>query len=582
MLFKEHNIVLLRTYLSRGKTVGTMDNNTYFHKFKKNISGIELPLRFTFPFCYEPHPLAVTAAKELQCYIETQNEWNHNFGLDEKLNGLAIGKMFGVLVVRNQDNELGYLAAVSGKLAGSNKHGYFVPPIFDMLEENSFFLNEEVHLNALNRKIENLEKSEELASTKRNLELLKGSWDKSLDELKTKLRVQKKERKETRTRLRASLSDEAYELLMEDMRSQSLKDKQELQRFQYEMHLALETESSQLQQMLSIITALKEERKTRSGNLQKQLFEQYNFRNAKGESKNVVEVFHDFDKSTPPAGSGECAAPKLLQYAYENKLTPISLAEFWWGCSPASEIRRHQNYYPACRKKCEPILGYMLEGLAVDPNPMQQETTLDVELPQIYEDEDIIVINKPAEFLSVPGIYVKDSVYNRILQRYPDAGPIIIHRLDMSTSGLLIVAKNKESHKFIQDQFIQHTIKKTYIALLDGIVEAESGLVDLPLRVDLDDRPRQVVCYIYGKPAQTKWERIAIENEKTRVRFYPLTGRTHQLRMHAVHPNGLNTPIVGDDLYGKKADRLHLHAASITFIHPSSKEEMTFEIEADF
>ena len=582
MLFKEHNIVLLRTYLSRGKTVGTMDNNTYFHKFKKDISGIELPLRFTFPFCYEPHPLAVTAAKELQCYIETQNEWNHNFGLDEKLNGLAIGKMFGVLVVRNQDNELGYLAAVSGKLAGSNKHDYFVPPIFDMLEENSFFLNEEVHLNALNRKIENLEKSEELASTKRNLELLKGSWDKSLDELKTKLRVQKKERKETRTRLRASLSDEAYELLMEDMRSQSLKDKQELQRFQYEMHLALETESSQLQQMLSIITALKEERKTRSGNLQKQLFEQYNFRNAKGESKNVVDVFHDFDKSTPPAGSGECAAPKLLQYAYENKLTPISLAEFWWGCSPASEIRRHQNYYPACRKKCEPILGYMLEGLAVDPNPMQQETTLDVELPQIYEDEDIIVINKPAEFLSVPGIYVKDSVYNRILQRYPDAGPIIIHRLDMSTSGLLIVAKNKESHKFIQDQFIQHTIKKTYIALLDGIVEAESGLIDLPLRVDLDDRPRQVVCYTYGKPAQTKWERIAIENEKTRVRFYPLTGRTHQLRMHAVHPNGLNTPIVGDDLYGKKADRLHLHAASITFIHPSSKEEMTFEIEADF
>ncbi|HAK31248.1 MAG TPA: RNA pseudouridine synthase, partial [Sphingobacterium sp.] len=233
-------------------------------------------------------------------------------------------------------------------------------------------------------------------------------------------------------------------------------------------------------------------------------------------------------------------------------------------------------------KKCEPILGYMLQGLVVDPNPMQQETTLDIALPQIYEDEDIIIINKPAEFLSVPGIYVKDSVYNRILQRYPKAGPIIIHRLDMSTSGLLVVAKNKEAHKFIQDQFIQHTIKKTYIALLDGIIEAPSGLIDLPLRVDLDDRPRQMVCYTYGKPAQTKWEKIAIENNQTRVRFYPLTGRTHQLRMHAVHPNGLNTPIVGDDLYGKKANRLHLHAASITFIHPRSKKEMTFEIEPDF
>jgi len=559
-----------------------MDNNTYFHKFKQDISAIELPTRFTFPFCYEPHPLAVTAAKELQYYIETQEDWTHNFGLDSAMEGLAIGKMFGVLVVRNQHNELGYLAAVSGKLAGSNKHRHFVPPIFDMLEENSFFLNEEVHLNALNRKIENLEASEELANAQRNLGLLKNGWDKSLDELKSKLRIQKKERKETRTKLKVSLSDAEYELLMEDMRSQSLKDKQQLQRFQYDMHLALETECNHLQQLLSTITALKEERKTRSGNLQKQLFEQYNFRNAKGQRKNVVDIFHEFDTITPPAGSGECAAPKLLQYAYENQLTPLALAEFWWGCSPASEIRRHKNYYPACRKKCEPILGYMLQGLVVDPNPMQQETTLDIALPQIYEDEDIIIINKPAEFLSVPGIYVKDSVYNRILQRYPKAGPIIIHRLDMSTSGLLVVAKNKEAHKFIQDQFIQHTIKKTYIALLDGIIEAPSGLIDLPLRVDLDDRPRQMVCYTYGKPAQTKWEKIAIENNQTRIRFYPLTGRTHQLRMHAVHPNGLNTPIVGDDLYGKKANRLHLHAASITFIHPRFKKEMTFEIEPDF
>ncbi|QMV68221.1 RluA family pseudouridine synthase [Sphingobacterium paramultivorum] len=559
-----------------------MDNNTYFHQFKQDISAIELPTRFTFPFCYEPHPLAVTAAQELQHYIETQDDWSHNFGLDAAAEGLAIGKMFGVLVVKNQYNELGYLAAVSGKLAGSNKHRHFVPPIFDMLEENSFFLNEEVHLNALNRKIENLETSEELANAQRNLGLLKNGWDKSLDELKSKLRIQKKERKETRTKLKVSLSDAEYELLMEDMRSQSLKDKQQLQRFQYEMHLALETGSNHLHQLLSTITALKEERKMRSGNLQKQLFEQYNFRNAKGQHKNVVGIFDEFDRTTPPAGSGECAAPKLLQYAYENQLTPLALAEFWWGCSPASEIRRHKNYYPACRKKCEPILGYMLEGLVVDPNPMQQETTLDIALPQIYEDEDIIIINKPAEFLSVPGIYVKDSVYNRILQRYPKAGPIIIHRLDMSTSGLLVVAKNKEAHKFIQDQFIQHTIKKTYIALLDGIIEASSGLIDLPLRVDLDDRPRQMVCYTYGKPAQTKWEKIAIANNQTRVRFYPLTGRTHQLRMHAVHPNGLNTPIVGDDLYGRKANRLHLHAASITFIHPRSKQEMTFEIEPDF
>ncbi|MDF2516126.1 MAG: pseudouridine synthase [Sphingobacterium sp.] len=562
--------------------MGTLDNNTYFHAFKADISDIELPLRFTFPFCYEPHPLAIAAAEELQAYLEIQNEWKHNFGLGENNKGLAIGKMFGILVVRDQQHRLGYLAAVSGKLAGSNKHRYFVPPIFDMLEEDGFFLNEEVHLNALNRKIELLENSEELERTKHNLNVLKDQWNTQLDLLKTKLRNQKKERKETRTKLRPLLSDEDYEILMDDMRSQSLKDKQELQRYQYDMHRALESENLKLQGLLSDIAALKEERKMRSGNLQKQLFEQYNFLDATGQHKNVVAIFQDFDQSTPPAGSGECAAPKLLQYAYSNNLTPIALAEFWWGCSPSSEIRRHKNYYPACRKKCEPILGYMLQGLEVDPNPMQQETTLHTELPQIYEDEDIIVFNKPAEFLSVPGIYVKDSVYNRVLQRYPNAGPIIIHRLDMSTSGLLVVAKNKEAHQFIQDQFIRHTIAKEYIALLDGIVEQESGLIDLPLRVDLDDRPRQMVCYSYGKPAQTKWERISIEGDKTRIRFYPLTGRTHQLRMHAVHPEGLATPIVGDDLYGKKADRLHLHATFIKLIHPSTKQEISFEIPPEF
>ncbi|QIH34987.1 RluA family pseudouridine synthase [Sphingobacterium sp. DR205] len=562
--------------------MGTLDNNAYFHSFKEDISGIELPSRFTFPFCYEPHPLAIIAAQQLQAYLEIQNEWTHNFGLEENNDGHAIGKMFGILVVRDQQHRLGYLAAVSGKLAGSNKHSYFVPPIFDMLEKDGFFLNEEVHLNALNRKIELLENSAELAQTKSNLNRLKDQWDTALDLLKTKLRNQKKERKETRTRLRPILSDEAYETLMEDMRNQSLKDKQELQRYQYDMHLALESENLKLQRLLSDILAMKEERKTRSGNLQRQLFEQYNFLNAEGQQKNVIAIFQDFDQSTPPAGSGECAAPKLLQYAYSHNLTPIALAEFWWGCSPASEIRRHKNYYPACRKKCEPILGYMLQGLTVDPNPMQQETTLQTELPQIYEDEDIIVFNKPAEFLSVPGIYVKDSVYTRVLKRYPNAGPIIIHRLDMSTSGLLVVAKNKVAHQFIQDQFIQHTITKEYIALLDGVIEQECGLIDLPLRVDLDDRPRQMVCYTYGKPAQTKWERIAVENGKTRVRFYPLTGRTHQLRMHAVHPEGLNTPILGDDLYGRKANRLHLHAAFIKFIHPGSRQEISFQIPSDF
>ncbi|WP_282636924.1 RluA family pseudouridine synthase [Sphingobacterium thalpophilum] len=557
-------------------------HNSYFHQFRTDISEISLPDRFTFPFCYEAHPLAAAAAVELQHYLTTQKEWSHNFGLDKNSQGGGIGKMFGVLVVQNEQQQLGFLAAVSGKLAGTNKHSYFVPPIFDMLEKNSFFLNEEVHLNALNRTIESLEGSEELELTKKNLEKLSAQWNQELEILKSKLRSQKKARKEKRTALRPQMTDEAYELLMEDMRSQSLADKQALQRFQYDMHQALAPESVKLEQLLTTISDLKEQRRTTSGSLQKRLFEQYNFLNAKGEQQNVVTIFQDFDQSTPPAGSGECAAPKLLQYAYSHCLTPIAMAEFWWGCSPSSEIRRHKNFYPACRKKCEPILGFMLQGLKVDENPMLQEKTLQVQLPQIYEDEDIIVFNKPAEFLSVPGIHIKDSVYSRVLKRFPDAGPVIIHRLDMATSGLLVVAKNKDAHQFIQEQFIQHTIRKEYIALLDGIVTQESGWIDLPLRVDLDDRPRQMVCYSYGKPAQTKWQKIAVEGNKTRVRFYPLTGRTHQLRMHAAHPKGLNTPIVGDDLYGTKANRLHLHAAVITFVHPRSKQKMTFEIPPDF
>src|SRR5690606_28346717 len=307
------------------------------------------------------------------------------------------------------------------------------------------------------------------------------------------------------------------------------------------------------------------------------------FLNAKGETRAVLDIFEEAIKMLPPAGAGECAAPKLLQYAYLHNLKPICLAEFWWGAPPGSEVRKHKYFYPSCRGKCEPILGHMLQGLDVDPNPMLENQASNVDIEIIYEDDDIIVVNKPAEFLSVPGINVQDSVQTRILTRNPEiTGPVIIHRLDMSTSGILVIAKNKEAHQFIQDQFIQHTIQKRYTALLDGIITPEEGLIDLPLRVDLEDRPRQVVCYEYGKPAQTKFNVVAIENGKTRIHYFPLTGRTHQLRVHSAHSKGLNTPIVGDDLYGKRADRLHLHAGYIQFVHPTTKQIIEFEVADPF
>lgn len=558
-----------------------LNGDLYFHEFNEEIKEILLPIHFTFPFCYEPHELAKQACASVQEYILTQTEWVHNFGLNEKMDGQAIGKMFGVLIVQDQDGHIGFLAGFSGKLAGKNDHLYFVPPVFDMLTENSFFLLEEEHLNNLNKQITALEQSETGTQLKEKLDDTKVRLDQQLANFKENLKIQKKERKQLRDKSKLTLSAASYQLLEEDLIKQSLRDKFELSVFQKQYHHDISIAEKPLNDHLNIIADLKEERKKRSAQLQNQLFAQYNFKNAKGETKNVIDIFNAYNLQ-PPAGSGECAAPKLLQFAYLNDYKPIALAEFWWGQSPSAEVRRHQSYYPACRNKCEPILGFMLEGLQVDKNPMLESPDESIELPIIYEDESLIIIDKPEEFLSVPGIHVKDSVYTRMLKKYPDAGPLIVHRLDMSTSGILVIAKTKEAHKFIQSQFINHTIVKQYIALLDGIIGTDSGIISLPLRVDLDDRPRQLVCYEHGKKAVTKWEKIEIINGKTKVRYFPLTGRTHQLRLHSAHPKGMNCPIVGDDLYGQKSDRLHLHAAYIEFNHPTTKERIHFASEPNF
>ena len=259
------------------------------------------------------------------------------------------------------------------------------------------------------------------------------------------------------------------------------------------------------------------------------------------------------------------------------------MAEFWWGISPNSAIRKHKNFYPACQGRCKPILNHMLEGVKMDANLLLENLAEKQPLEIVYEDAVLLVVNKPAEFLSVPGKDITDSVYTRIKAQYPNAsGPLIVHRLDMSTSGILILTKTKEANKILQSQFIKRTIKKRYVALLDGEISENSGKIQLPLRVDLDDRPRQLVDFEYGKNAITDWEIIKKEKGKTKVHFYPITGRTHQLRVHAAHKDGLNTPIFGDDLYGKKENRLHLHAEFIEFSHPSTKEIMRFTVAADF
>ncbi|WP_333877300.1 RluA family pseudouridine synthase [Flavobacterium sp.] len=344
------------------------------------------------------------------------------------------------------------------------------------------------------------------------------------------------------------------------------------QYWQYKINDARE----QLAYYTNQINALKEARKEKSSALQQRLFNEYAFLNQYQELKSLGEIFN----GNPPAGAGECAAPKLLHYAFQHDLKPIAMAEFWWGQSPKSEVRKHQQFYPACTGKCEPILKHMLKGMPVDDNPFAVNWAEGKNLEIVFEDDYLLVINKPAEFLSVPGKQVSDSVQTRIQALHPNA--LVVHRLDMSTSGLLLIAKSNAIHKNLQAQFIKRKVKKRYVALLDGFLMENKGIIDLPLRVDLDNRPNQIVCFDYGKPAQTQWEVVERRNNQTMVYFYPITGRTHQLRVHAAHSLGLNCPIIGDDLYGTKAHRLHLHAQSLTFAHPVSKQEMTIAKEAEF
>ena len=556
-----------------------MKKNQILIPFDKKISLEIIPNKFTFPFYYEPHELSIIAANKLQSYLETQTDFEHNFGLRENQEGLVIGKMFGVLVCKNQKGELGYLWAFSGKLGGVNQLSYFVPTIFDMLQEDGFFKKEEEVLNAINRQIEVLENSVELQTKKNQLEKTKNEALTDIQNQKNKIKRLKLERDEKRKTF-SNLSIEEIKQLELKLSEESKKESILLKKMIKYWNFQIENAQKDINLLLDEINQLKEERRVKSGALQQKLFSEYSFLNQFGERKSIGEIFNN----NPPAGAGECAAPKLLHYAFENQLKPIAMAEFWWGQSPKSEIRKHKQFYPACKSKCEPILlSHMLKGLEMEANPFQENPAEGKTIEIVYEDEVLLVINKPEEFLSVPGKIISDSVYQRIKELYPNAtGPLIVHRLDMSTSGLMLIAKDEATYVKLQSQFIKRTIKKRYVALLDGILEANEGYIDLPLRVDLDDRPRQLVCYEHGKPAQTKWEKIEVRDNQTLVHFYPITGRTHQLRVHASHELGLKTPIVGDDLYGKKANRLHLHAESLTFEHPKTREQMTISVEANF
>ena len=554
----------------------------HFQYFKTSISGIVLPEKFTFPFYYEPHLLAKIATTEVQAYLEHQTDFSHNFGLEANDSALAIGKMFGVLVVKDKQNKIGYLTAFSGKLADKSLPEKFVPPVFNMRTSGSFYIKGEQEIDAMNAQLSVLKKDKNYLELKKLVAENTTIIQTDLAFQRNRMKLAKSNRKAQKKKAIALLNDLELEKLTKKLTQESYNNQFFIKELQ-EYYLAkIQEISKEFNIFKEKISALKKERKEKSNYLQQTLFSKYAFLNRKKELKNLLSIFND-PAIKPPAGSGECAAPKLLQYAFANNLTPITMAEFWWGSAPNAAIRQHKNYYPACQGRCKPILTHMLAGTEIDANLLLENLSEKQDLEIIYEDDVLIVVNKPAEFLSVPGKDIKDAVYTRIKEKYPNAtGPLIVHRLDMSTSGILLLTKTKEANKALQSQFINRTIKKRYVALLDGNLSENSGKITLPLRLDLEDRPKQLVDFTYGKPAETNWKIINKENGKTRVYFYPITGRTHQLRMHAAHKNGLNTPIVGDDLYGKKENRLHLHAEFIAFLHPTTNKEISFTVAATF
>ena len=554
----------------------------HFQHFKTTISGITLPEKFTFPFYYEPHLLAKIATTEVQSYLENQTDFEHNFGLNINNNALAIGKMFGVLVVRNEQNKLGYLTAFSGKLADKSLPEQFVPPVFNMRTSGSFYIKGEREIDAMNAQLSVLKKDSVYLNLKKLVAKNTAIIQTDLAFQRNRMKLAKRARKQKKKAAIGLLNDLEFKNLIQKLTQESYNNQFFIKELQEYYQAKIEKINLEFKVFEDKIIALKRERKEKSNYLQQTLFSKYAFLNQQKELKSLLTIFNN-PAIKPPAGSGECAAPKLLQYAFANNLTPITMAEFWWGSAPNAAVRHHKNYYPACQGRCKPILTHMLAHTEMDANLLLENLSEKQDLEIIYEDDALIVVHKPTEFLSVPGKDIKDSVYSRIKERYPSAtGPLIVHRLDMSTSGVLLLTKTKEANKALQSQFINRTIKKRYMALLDGNLSKNSGKITLPLRVDLNDRPKQLVDFTYGKPAETDWKIINKENGKTRVHFYPITGRTHQLRMHAAHKNGLNTPIVGDDLYGKKEKRLHLHAEFIEFLHPTTLKKMSFTIAPKF
>lgn len=507
---------------------------------------------FPNPFYYEPSPLARLAVALLQ----------------QSLPELKEGKMFGVLIVE-YGGKLGYLQAYSGQLEGISDDS-FVPLVFDYLQPNGYFKIQEAEITALNHEIEVLKQSDDYEKAIKKIANLKVEAQQVVAEAQQKMVIAKRLRDERRKEKAIVSEDEQREMIRE---SQYMKA--ELHRTKKRYAALLQAAEAEVEAYNRKIAELKSTRKRKSDQLQRWLFSQFTFLNAQGERSDLLSIFRNYyllhsPKSVlathyaamgeqitlfPPSGTGECCEPKLLQYAFVHGMRPVEMAMFWWGEPPKTEIRQHGQFYPACNGKCKPLLTWMLKGMNVAANALEVEAKQSIDI--VYEDRDLAVIVKPSGMLTVPGRSKKQSVETILRQRWNDNDtPIIVHRLDMATSGLLVVARNKEAHKHLQAQFKAKMVRKRYIALLDATVLNRVGLpsegtISLPLCADELDRPRQMVDRNKGKTAITHYKIVgktplhdSYYSEAVKVELRPETGRTHQLRVHCAHSEGLACPFL--------------------------------------
>ena len=513
-----------------------------------------LPETFNNPFDYVPHPVCEAAVADLLPRVE------------ELMCGNPEGKMFGVLVV-SKEEKLYYLAAFSGQLYDQSVLPGFVPPVFDFLAPDGYFKIHEAEISAINQEIDNLGSDGRYIESRKIYLQLQEDAEVAIAKAKSNMLSAKEKRDAERSkRVLSPVEEAAFVKESQYLKAELRREKQRWTEKIAEAKTAADIYEKHIEELAN-------QRKTKSEALQNWLFEHFVMVNYAGERRNLLDIFRDTMQQLPPAGTGECCEPKLLQYAYAHGLKPVQMAMFWWGKSPDNEIRHHLHYYPVCSGKCKPVLTYMLPPEVLAANSHRD---LFEQLEIVYEDADLWVVNKPSEMLSVPGKSHRESVISLLQERCQEGEtPLVVHRLDMDTSGLLVVAKHKTAHYRLQKQFRDREIHKTYVAVLDGepLPIGEEGRIALPLSPDLMHRPFQKVDKERGKPAVTLY-RVVDEHV---VDLHPLTGRTHQLRVHCAHAEGLGRPIKGDNLYGRRADRLYLHAARIAFAHPTSGKEMVFE-----